>query len=181
MRSIIRGVLFAALLCAVGCEVSGRQKEIVARVNTYELTKEQFDEEFKNSTYGRIDTPESRRECLNMLINRKLILQEAARKGLDKEKSFLKSIERFWEQSLLKVTMDKKAREISASITEDDIKAYYDKAVSEGKTTQSYEAARAQMRKEVLSLKNWLEMNAWIESLRTQARISIDKDLLERK
>jgi hypothetical protein len=87
MRIILLGVLCVNMLCAVGCSGSGREKEIVARVNTYELTKEQFEEEFKDSSYGRVDTPEARRECLNMLINRKLILRPR-KKGWIRKKVF---------------------------------------------------------------------------------------------
>jgi hypothetical protein len=105
----------------------------------------------------------------------------AEKKGLDKEKGFLKMIERFWEQSLLKVAMDKKGREIAESVTEAEVKAYYEKAVSDGKTSKSYEQARAQMRNEVLSLKNWQGMNDWLESLRGKAAVTINKDVLERK
>ncbi len=84
------------------------KKEVLAKVNNYEIAKEEFDEEFKMSGYGRVDTPESKGDFLNNLINRKLILQDAQKKGLDKDKSFLKMIENFWEQSLLKKSRDKR-------------------------------------------------------------------------
>jgi len=106
-------IILAALMIA-GCEHQAKDREILAKINNYEITKEEFNEEFKDSAYGVSDTEESRKSFLDNLINRKLVLQEAQRQGLDKKKDFLKSIERFWEQSLLKVMLDKKSKDISA-------------------------------------------------------------------
>jgi len=103
-----------AVLMISGCQYQAKDKQILAKINNYEITKEEFIEEFKDSAYGVSDTEESRKSFLDNLINRKLVLQEAQRQGLDKKKDFLKSIERFWEQSLLKVMLDKKSKDISA-------------------------------------------------------------------
>ena len=67
-----------------------------------------YPKEFKDSVYGVIDTAESRQNFLSALIDRKLLLQYAQKEGFDKETSFLQTIERFWEQSLLKIVLDKK-------------------------------------------------------------------------
>ena len=105
-------IILAALMIA-GCKCQTKDKQVLARINNYEITKQEFEEEFKNSGFSISDTEESRKSFLDNLINRKLVLQEAQRQGLDKEKDFLKSIERFWEQSLLKVMLDKKSKDIS--------------------------------------------------------------------
>jgi hypothetical protein len=109
--------LLFVILLLTGCSRSPAQKDILAKVNNYEITRSEFEDEFKVSSYGKIDTPESRRDFLNTLIDRKLILQYAQQKDYDKEKGFLKLIEKFWEQSLLKVALDKKAREIESKIS----------------------------------------------------------------
>jgi PBP1b-binding outer membrane lipoprotein LpoB len=102
--------LLFVILLLTGCSRSPAQKDILAKVNNYEITRSEFEDEFKVSPYGKTDTPASRKEFLDTLIDRKLILQYAEQKGYDKEKGFLKLIERFWEQSLLKVALDKKTR-----------------------------------------------------------------------
>ncbi len=91
--------------------------DAVVTVNNYSIMRDEFESEFKASSYGQINTPASRQNFLNTLIDRKLILQYAQAEGLDKEKNFLKSIEKFWEQSLLKIALDKKTKEIEAKIT----------------------------------------------------------------
>lgn len=106
-------IITLAVLMIAGCKCQAKDKQVLARINNYEITKQEFEEEFKDSAYGVSDTEESRKSFLENLINRKLVLQEAQRQGLDKDNAFLKSIERFWEQSLLKVMLDKKSKDIS--------------------------------------------------------------------
>lgn len=108
-------LLVAAGLCAgCQCPTTPPSKDIVAKINNYEITRDEFEREFAESTYRHANTPQARREFLDNLINRKLILQDAQAQGLDKEQGFLKMIERFWEQSLLKMALDKKMKEMSS-------------------------------------------------------------------
>jgi len=111
-------VIMLTLVILSGCAPCGQQKEILARINNYEITKDKFETEFKESIYGRTDTLESRKAFLDNLIDRKLILQDAQEQGLDKEAGFLRLIQRFWEQSLLKIALDKKTQDKSHSIND---------------------------------------------------------------
>ena len=45
------------------------------------------------------------------MINQKLILLDAEKRGLDKNKEFLKMVENFWQQSLLTMAMQEKAKD----------------------------------------------------------------------
>lgn len=139
-------ILFV-MLFLTGCSRSHAQKDILARVNNYEITRSEFEAEFKASPYAKTDTPESRKDFLNTLIDRKLILQYAQQKDYDKEKDFLKLIERFWEQSLLKVALDRKTREIESRIS-----------------SSGWEAKRAEETK---------MMSDWMNELRRNAHITV--------
>ena len=142
--------LLAVFLFASGC---GQKPDThaggdaVVTVNNYSIMRDEFESEFKASSYGQIDTPASRQNFLNTLIDRKLILQYAQVEGLDKEKNFLKSIEKFWEQSLLKIALDKKTKEIEAKIIAADWAA---KRTAEAKM-----------------------MSDWMNELRQKARITL--------
>jgi hypothetical protein len=127
--------------------------EVVVSVNNYNIMRDEFENEFKASSYGVTDTPESRQNFANSLIDRKLILQYAQKEGLDKEQSFLKTIEKFWEQSLLKVALDRKTREIESDITASD-----------------WTAKRTEETK---------KMNDWMIQLRKEARITINNSALQ--
>lgn len=174
-------LLIILALFIYGCANPDKNKLVLLEIGNYELTKSEFEEEFRNSSYGADDTLESRRDFLNNLINQKLILEDAQKKNLDKEKSFLKSVEKFWEQSLLRIALDKKTKEIadSVSVKEKNIKDIYEKLVKSGKTAKSYEEMREQIKWELISIYSQIYMDDWIAQLRRNARIKVNYDLLK--
>lgn len=173
-------LLFVAIL-ALGCGRSPKEKAVLARINNYEITRQEFEQEFKDSSFGRADTLESRNEFLNILINRKLILQDAQKKGLDRDKSFLKMIERFWEQSLLKLALDRKSKEIAGSVSVDDkaVEEGYQKMLGEGKIDKAYDQAYSQVKWELTRDKESAIMSGWVLGLRKNAEIAVNSDLLK--
>lgn len=143
--------LFAVMFIA-GCACPlPRDKKVLAKINNYEITLNEFEEQFRESPYSRDNTLEARKDFLKVLIGRKLILQDAQAKGLDKEKEFLKMIERFWEQSLLKLALQRESQKIAGS--------------SEVKNNKQ---GQDQL------------MHDWMGGLEKKAGISIDYDLLNR-
>ncbi|MCX5701741.1 MAG: SurA N-terminal domain-containing protein [Candidatus Omnitrophica bacterium] len=175
-------IYLSVLILIIGCSRAYKEdKSVLARINDYQITKEEFEQEFKDSSFGRVDTPESRREFLNNLINRKLILQDAQERAWDKDKSFLKMIERFWEQSLLKTALDKKAKEIagSASVSDKSIEEVYNKMVSEGNTDKTYDKMYNQIKWELTKFQESQAMSKWVSDLRRKARITINSELLK--
>ena len=145
--------LLFVILLLTGCSRAPAHKDVLAKVNNYEITRSEFEVEFKASPYGKTDTAESRKDFLNTLIDRKLVLQYAQQKDYDKEKGFLRLIEKFWEQSLLKVALDKKTREVESKIS-----------------SSGWEAKRTEETK---------MMNDWMDELRKNARITIKDDTIK--
>ena len=146
-------ILFLLLLAA-GCCRAPELKDVLARVNNYEITKEEFNDEFKISRFSKSDSPGAKKEFLENLINRKLILQEAQAKRLDRNANFLKAIQRFWEQSLLKLAIERKVNEIAASSSMSD--------------------------REVKDAEERV-LNDWIAALKKKADISVNYNILEEK
>jgi PBP1b-binding outer membrane lipoprotein LpoB len=145
-------ILFLLFLAA-GCCRAPEPKDALARVNNYEITKEEFNDEFKASRVSKSDSPGAKKEFLENLINRKLILQDAQAKKLDRDANFLKSIQRFWEQSLLKLAIEKKVNETAAS-----------PSMSEREAKEAEERL----------------LNDWIAALRKKANISVNYNMLEK-
>jgi hypothetical protein len=172
-----KAVVFLSLsLFLLGCGGSQPgKKAVLAKVNNYEITREEFEREFKDSSYAAVDTPQSRNEFLNNLINRKLILQEAQARGLDRDKAFLRTIERFWEQSLLKLSVDRKTREIAKAASVDDraVLAVYKKMVQEGRTDKSYQEMHDGIKREIVMRKQAILMNDWLKGLWKKAKIEV--------
>lgn len=178
--------LLLAFLLVSGCcqnPYTDIDKNTVVSINNYNITRDEFEKDFKTSVYGKTDTPESRRDFLNSLIGRKLILQYAQKEGFDKEKSFLRMIERFWEQSLLKIALDKKTREIAAasSVTDDEVRMTYDTMLKESKVAGSYDSAYKRIKWELIRAKETKLMNDWIAEMRGKARIGVNDDILNEK
>ena len=118
VRYFISLILIAAsVLSAAGCAEKGPKKEVIARIGDYSLYKEDFLSEL--SLYP----PEYRNkipkeQLLNDIIEKKVLLLEARRQGLDRDPEFMRMVERFWGQSLLRSLLNKKSEEVLASIPE---------------------------------------------------------------
>ena len=107
-------------------------KEVVAYVNEEPIYanelekgmafKARQDPEFKFC-------PETERDQLEVIIEKKLIIQEAVEKGLAREDKFVDTIQTFWEQTLIRDFIDSKKEEFkdALSVTDDDIKYYYNR------------------------------------------------------
>ncbi len=175
-------ILFLSL-SILGC--SGRpqpkKQAVLAKINNYEIGRQEFENEFRASSYGRIDTLLSRQEFLKALIDRKLILQDAEVKSLDKAGAFLKMIEKFWEQSLVKLALDKKSKELSGSgiVSDKTIKDAYDKLSAEGRADRPYDQMYQQIKWEIIKLKEAQAMNDWLLELHNKSDIKVNYELLK--
>jgi len=166
-------ITFSGLSCAKQPPAG----KAAVKINDYSLTAAEFNELF-SEVKDQEGAPDAREKFLENLIMRKLLLQEAQREGLDKQKDFLKSIESFWEQGLLKIVIDKKIKEIAKGITVSDkeLEDYYNKWVQENPgNTKTFDEIRKTIKLPLLRKKQTMAINAWIEDLRNKADIKIDK------
>ena len=176
MKKILSAVFILLIVVFLWKLKTPPQPEYLVKINNYTITPQEFMDEFKLSSYAKENTPQSRREFLNMLIRRKLILQEAQAKGLDRDPEFLKSVERFWEQSLLKRAMDKKSLEIQGSILISDkaVEAVYNKLKSEGKAEKPYDQMYKQLKWSLTQLQESQAINTWLKELYQGAKIKVN-------
>ncbi|MCX7661355.1 MAG: hypothetical protein N2Z79_01565 [Candidatus Omnitrophica bacterium] len=170
-------LLILGLIFVLGC--TKKKEEILLRINSFTLTREEFEERLKEAGLNSSSSVE-KEKFLEGLINQKLILLEAERQGLNQEKEFLRSLEDFYEKNLLKLILDRKAKEIATkvSVEEEEIRASYARAKDKGLTSKSYEEAYEQLRWQILKEKQNEEFSKWLEELRRKANIRIDKRLI---
>jgi len=107
--------LLALFVFAYGCgqkraERAKRDDRVIARINNYKLMASDIKEA------ASIALVKQKEQLLDMLISKEVLLQEAQRLNLDKEKSFMKEIEGYWEQALLKSLVSKKIKEMSGNL-----------------------------------------------------------------
>ncbi len=175
------------MLCVtmLGCgKTEKATSKILVQINNYQVTLDEFNEGFAYSAFAsHTDQEAARLEYLNNIIDQKVVLLDAQKKNIDKQKDFLRSIEKFWEQSLLTDAMGMKMREVSAKsyVSEDQIRQLYEQMLKEGIATKSYQEMHAQIRWQAEKQAESQVLKAWVENLRKKAKITIDKDLLKVK
>ncbi len=62
-------------------------------------------------------------QFIDSLIMQELLIQEALKQNIHKEESFRRSVESFYEQSLIKILLDRKYRESSPEVADAEIEA----------------------------------------------------------
>lgn len=113
------------LVFALGCQdhcAKPAGKTVLVKINNYELTEADFQDEARLTAASAVYSPDPKKakeELLNELVNKKILIQEAQKENFDKDRAFMKEIERYWEQALLKLLLEKKAEEFSRAITVD--------------------------------------------------------------
>lgn len=102
---------------------SAEDRRVLARINNYKMTAQDFIDRVDfvlASKYFTVEPNEAKEELLDELITRNVLIQQAQRQNLDKERTFMREIERYWEQSLLKSVLKRKSEEIAEDIQVED-------------------------------------------------------------
>jgi peptidyl-prolyl cis-trans isomerase C len=128
-RFDIRAVGLALLLAAFSAcsDKPEDSSKALAIINGKEITASEFDlrwsqlPEFARKTYAG---PDGRKKFLEELITRELLLQEAKKRGLDRDRALIERVERFKERSVLDNLMREEV-DSRITVTVEEMKAYY--------------------------------------------------------
>lgn len=119
-----------ALLLAAFSACSGKPEDstkALAIINGKEIMAGEFDlrwsqlPDFARKTYSG---PDGRKKFLEELITRELLLQEARKQGLDRDRALVERVERFKERSVLDHLMREEV-DSRITVTLEEMKAYY--------------------------------------------------------
>ena len=129
-RSALKRTLGLAFLLAVISACSDKpdaSSKALAIINGKEITAGEFDLRWSQiPDYARktFAGPEGRKKFLEELINHELLLQEAKKRGFDRDRALLERVERFKERSLLeRLRIEDVDSQIK--VTREEMKAYY--------------------------------------------------------
>ena len=111
-------VCFAALIVFLMTGSDSPEKNVAISVNKKHISLAEF-----NSRLASVHDPD-RKNFINSLIVRELMIQAAQNEGIDKDESFRRSIQDYYEQSLVKQVMDKKIKSMTVAVTDDEIDRY---------------------------------------------------------
>lgn len=122
MRYLFSILMIAVLVTAVFVGYNFRRpvkrtSEVALKINALEVSAD----EYRNYAAERPYAGEDSREIVDSLVTRELLVQEAKRLNIDKEEAFRKTIERFYEQSLAKTLLERKAADFSVDPSPADI------------------------------------------------------------
>jgi hypothetical protein len=185
------GVLFICLWWItgfVGCQSRDAEAKpgvAVVTINQLTLTTDDLRAELrvnKLSPHRVETTDEQEPSWLSHLIERELLVQEAQGLGLDREREFMGTIERFWKEALIKQLLNRVGKEISAKIRvyEPEIEAYYkERAAEEGyDSVAPLSDLRDEISRKIRQEREMQAMEDWLLDLRKQAIITIDEQAL---
>ena len=114
----VLAILFTPVFIMAG-EPGGDDDKVLARINNYTLTAADFKSETQGKLPGRLSAVElekAKSRLLDDIITKKLLIQEAQKQNFDKDRAFIKEIEGYWEQALLKLLYNKKSQELLREI-----------------------------------------------------------------
>ena len=179
-------LLLMSVFSFLGCDDNrAEDRRILARINEYELKLNEFDRQL--SSEMELDpefqlTRKDKKAFLEQLIRKELMIQEAIRLKLDHKEKFVKTIERYWQSTLIRDLMQLKGEEINQTtyVSQEEIEARYLKMKEAGETDLVLNTIRDQIIADLKEEKKTEKLQAWITDLWGKATIEIDGELLKK-
>ncbi len=184
MKNFLIIILIASIFVAAGCAKKEERKEIVAQINDYYMSIEDFNQDLRALTIYRpqsIKTMEDKMEILNDLVEKEILLQVAQTLNLDKDKKFIRAIENYWKQSLLVLLIQKKAKEISDSIHiyDDEVMDYYKQLKLRNPEMKLLPDIKRDIKRSLRRERETEMMQKWLDDLKEKSYIKINEEVLK--
>ncbi len=174
-------VIFLTLLC---CSDKSKQKgDVIAIINDFHLSIDEFEQqlaaELEFDKEFKI-TQKAKKEFLDELIKKELLIQEAKKLKLDRKKKFIQAIERYWESTLIRDLIDLKGAEIDKHtlVSQEEILDHYNEIKKETPTLPPLNKIQKNIHDELKEKKKRLKLKQWITELKKNAKIKTHENLL---
>lgn len=122
---------------------SKKEGKVLADVNSGSITTGDFDRELKNLPEylkAMADTPQGRKEMLDTMVIRELILQQAAKDGLDKGPEIEDKLQDLKKRLIVESFLKKKV-EIESKVSDEDMKKFYEQNKDKFKSGEQIKAS----------------------------------------
>ncbi len=126
-----------------GPAVPSKDAKVLATVNGVNITSDDFDREVKalpEYIRAMADTPQGKKEMMDTLVMRELILQQAAKDGVDKSKDVEEKMVELKKRIIVDTYLKKKV-ETSAKISDEELKNFYEKNLDKFKADEQVRAS----------------------------------------
>lgn len=187
MRRHLIGAVVAVFLSFPGCSPERKgEVQVLAKINDFELSLEAFERQLKEEVELVPDfkaTRGARGQFLEELIRKELLVQEAKRRRLDHRERFVRTIERYWEATLIKDLMEEKGAEIAerTMVPEEEVEARYRALRASEPDLSRDPKIRDRIMRELLEDKKSRVLEEWVRGLRQEAKVEIHQGLLQGK
>ncbi len=177
-------LIIASLFLGCSSE-NGDQGEVLATINDYKLYLDDFQrqlaEEVELDHEFKI-TDEAKKGFLEEIIKKEILIQEAKKYKLDQEENFRRTIERYWESTLIRNLMEVKGREIDklTTVSQEEIKDYYLKMKQTRDDLPTFDDMEEAVMKIIKEDKKTQQLEVWITDLRKKAKVESNLELLDR-
>ena len=176
-------ILCSFLFCCAKEKIE--ENKTLAKINDYVLTLDEFQiqlaQEVKLDKAFKV-TKEAKKEFLDQLIIKEILIQEAKRRHLDRKEKFIKTIERYWESTLIRDLMEIEGQKIEKStvVSQEEIEMRYNEMKNLDKNLPSFESIRHNISKEIMEDKKQHLLEEWSNQLKKRAKIDINEELLSK-
>jgi len=118
-------------------------------VNGEEITKDEITQ-VMGAQAMQFDTLDDamKKRVIGMLVDRKLLAQNASKAGLEKTDAYKSKLEMIKKDLILNVWMEEEAKKIESTIKDEDLKAFYDKNKDKFRTPAELKARHILVEKE---------------------------------
>lgn len=134
-----------------GTKTDGKKEgQVLAEVNGGSITSGDFNRELKNlPEYLRsmADTPQGRKEMLDTMVIRELILQQAAKDGIDKGADIEEKLQDLKKRIIVEAFLKKKV-ESESNVSDADLQKFYDQNKDKFKTGEQMKASHILVKSE---------------------------------
>ncbi len=126
------GIVLSLLVVLSACSQKPKDKKMVASVNDSPIFLSELQNELslqKQQYPDKKITSDTVEDHLKTIIERKLMIQEAVKKGLSEDEQFAQTIQRFWEQTLIRELINAKSKEWEGilTVTDEEIGQAYER------------------------------------------------------
>ena len=163
MKAITTAKCIAVTLCAAalfGCQggsttsgskgESKKEGQVLAEVNGGTITTGDFNRELKNLPEylkAMADTPQGRKEMLDTMVIRELILQQASKEGVDKGPEIEEKMQDLKKRLIVEAFLKKKV-ETESQVSDADLKKFYEENIDKFKAGEQIKASHILVKSE---------------------------------
>lgn len=177
---LLTALCFTAFACTSDTDDEGK---LLARINDRNLALDEFERQLAAEIELNRDlklTKQVKREFLEDIIRKEILIQEAKRLQLDREQKFVRAIQRYWEATLIRDLMEMKGDQISKEIlvSQEEIEARYGDMQKSGGAQPSLLELQDKIIDDIKEEKKTEKLKAWIDDLRGSSSVWINEEIL---